>query len=116
MGLSTASKLEWGALLIALPVLFVTNPTEADAEKRIRDEIVTAINESTVQGKDFLSGIANLGCKIDIESCYRIHRSTINHKYQSFILFSDSRLSSSNGFKQTCIGIINRFYCPSFLN
>ncbi len=112
---SSGTLLFLGVVGIAIAA-FATKPSPGDIEDKVKDFVVSELQEKSVGGSDNLFGdLALIGCKLDVNQCYDLIRQTISIKYQDNIVYADVTISTPAA-KLNCVGVFNQMYCPGFLN
>lgn len=96
-------------------VAFLTRPGEAEAERNLRDMIVTAINSADIDAANSGVNAVALGlCKLKPDECYELLRSGVETRFQDQVLFTTFEFRGL-GKQGLCIGAFTTFFCPGGL-
>lgn len=107
---------EWIGLAVVVGGLAVTNPSVEHIEAELRQKILvdiqnTQLNPNADFAQNFLTGV----CKFSTEECYRIVRATISIKSDDYFIGKVVNLSQGNRRLARCLGVVQRLWCPGFL-
>ena len=104
-------------LLILLIILvagaaYVTKPDEADAEARLREEVMVAVATREL-GESGSAGdkLALAACKLAPGDCYDLLRSGMELTVTDRVLFTEVELVGY-GKRASCYGLFTTFLCP----
>ncbi|MDA7426513.1 hypothetical protein [Thalassococcus lentus] len=107
-------KFLFGMATMAALAAYVTNPTQEDAEAEMRVQLMTALANEDLKGKNGAETAALLGCRLNPDTCYDLLRSGIEMTFEDRHLYSKLELE---GFERSanCYGLYTRFICPGGL-
>lgn len=99
-------------LIFAAGAAYLTKPGEADAEAKLREEVMIGV---ATQDLDAAQGtgaaLALAACKLRPSECYDLLRSGLTVTYTDQTLFSKVEVEGFDR-KATCYGVYTRFFCP----
>lgn len=107
----------WIAAVVVVGGLAIMNPTVEQIESELRQKILIDIQHAQLNpnegfAQNFLTGV----CKVSMEECYRAVRATISLNTQDYFLLKVIHLSQMNQKRARCLGVVQRLWCPGFMN
>ena len=102
------------AAIAGVAALFATKPSVIDINKRVNERIYEElINTETY---NMLDEAIKLSCASYSSECIQIIRSIIDVDIEDYFLWRSVKLTSPDKELLNCLGLLNKLYCPGFLN
>lgn len=111
--MSSSITILFVAVIAGAAALFATKPNEIDIEKRVNELIYIDIQNTKTD--DIYSGVLKFACSSYSNECIKLIRSTMDVNIDDNILWQSVKITQGNS-KINCLGILNKLYCPNFLN
>jgi hypothetical protein len=99
-------------IIVTAAAAYLTRPDEADAEARLRKEVMVAVATRELgEGGSTGDKLALAACKLAPGDCYDLLRSAMELTVTDRVLFTQVVLT---GFEKraTCYGLFTTFVCP----
>ena len=95
-------------------VALFTKPSEKDAERALKDQLLLALAKEDLKGKSAAEQLALTICRTSPNECYELVRSQIDTSFTDQTLYVQYDME---GFDHTatCYGAFKQFICPGGL-
>lgn len=105
--------LKWllGLCLVGALGAAFTVPDEPSFEASLRAQLVTALINEPVDGKEAGTALALMTCRLDPSACADLVRAGIETSFEDRTLYSVFHLEGF-GRQASCIGLFTRITCP----
>lgn len=101
------------AAVAGVAALFATKPSITDINERVNERIYEEIRNTKTD--NILYEAIKLSCVSYSNECIQIIRDTMDVDIEDYVLWQSVKITQDKE-SLNCLGILNKLYCPGFLN
>ena len=105
------------AAIVGVAALFATKPSVTDINERVNELIYEEVRNTKTY--NILDEAIKLSCASYSSECIQIIRSAIDVNIEDYFLWKSVKLTrtlTQDKESLNCLGLLNKLYCPGFLN